>query len=174
MDSALRVNALGHVSLFVRDLEASVRFYRDVLGLKDVGRGKAGRIAFLSAGAHHHDLSLELARIEASRSPKGAPGLYHIAFQVGAALEELAAARRWVESYGFPPFGEVQGRESASFSIHDPDGHEIELYVDLRSGATPSPEGTERGGDARSGGRTRQIASTPSASATTAQPNAQR
>ncbi len=132
MEGALRVKALGHVSLFVRELEASVRFYRDVVGLKDVGRGKDGRVAFLSAGTHHHDLSLELARVEAPKPPKGAPGLYHIAFQVGATLEELAAARRRVETCGLQPFGEIEGRESASFSIHDPDGHEIELYVDLR------------------------------------------
>ncbi|MBI4609614.1 MAG: VOC family protein [Candidatus Rokubacteria bacterium] len=139
MPDRLRVTELGHVSLFVRDLEASIHFYRDVLGLKDVGRGKGGRIAFFSAGPHHHDLSIELARIEgpthasgAGTRPKGAPGLYHIAFQLGTTLEELAEARRWVEAHGLEPFGEMEGRDSASFSIPDPDGHEIELYVDLR------------------------------------------
>src|SRR3989304_3879403 len=50
MGGPLKVEALGHVSLFVKDLEASIRFYRDVLGLKDVGRGKNGRIAVFSAG----------------------------------------------------------------------------------------------------------------------------
>jgi len=132
MDGVLRVKELGHVTLFVRELEASVRFYRDVLGLKDVGRSKGGRLAFFSAGPHHHDLAIEVARTEAPRPPKGAPGLYHIAFQVGTTLDELATARRWVEAHGLQPFGEMEGRESASFSIQDPDGHEIELYVDLR------------------------------------------
>ncbi len=132
MADALRVTELGHVVLFVRDLETSIRFYRNILGLKDVGRGKGGRIAFFSAGPHDHDLAIEAARVEAPRPPKGAPGLYHIAFQVGTTGEELAAARRWVEAHGLKPFGEMQGRESVSFSIHDPDGHEIELYVDLR------------------------------------------
>jgi catechol-2,3-dioxygenase len=132
IDGALRAKELGHLSLFVQDLEASVRFYRDILGLKDAGRAKNGRIAFFSTGAHHHDLSLERARADAPRPPKGAPGLYHIDFAVGTALDELAAARRWVEAHGLTPFGEMQGRDSASFSIRDPDGHEIELYVDLR------------------------------------------
>ena len=54
----MRVIELGHVSFFVRDLESSVAFYRDVLGLSETGRGKNGRIVFLSAGAHHHDVSL--------------------------------------------------------------------------------------------------------------------
>jgi catechol-2,3-dioxygenase len=117
-----------------RILEASIRFYRDILGLKDVGRGKGGRIAFFSTGPHHHDLSIEVARADAPPLPKGAPGLYHIAFEVGTTSEELTAARRWVEAHGLQPFGETNGIESASFSIRDPDGHEIELYVDLRRG----------------------------------------
>ncbi len=128
----MKVSEFGHVSLFVRDLEASIHFYRELLGLRDVGRGKNGKIAFLSAGVHHHDLSIEVARANGPERPKGAPGLYHIAFQVGTTREALDEARRWVEAHGLTPFGEMNGRESASFSIHDPDGHEIELYVDLR------------------------------------------
>ena len=134
MGVPLKVQELGHVSLFVKDLDASIRFYRDILGLRDVGRGKNGRIAFFSAGPHHHDLSIEVARADGPERPKGAPGLYHIAFQVGTAREALDEARRWVEAHGLTPFGEMSGRESASFSIRDPDGHEIELYVDLSAG----------------------------------------
>jgi catechol-2,3-dioxygenase len=132
MEQSLKVSELGHVSLFVRDLEASIRFYRDFLGLKDTGRGKGGRIAFLSAGVHHHDLSIEVARVEAPPPPKGTPGLYHIAFQVGTSVEELQAARRWVEAHDLEPFGEAVGGRSPSFSVRDPDGHQIELYVDLQ------------------------------------------
>lgn len=134
MGVPLKVQELGHVSLFVKDLEASIRFYRDILGLRDVGRGKNGRIAFFSAGPHHHDLSIEVARTDGPERPRGAPGLYHIAFQVGTTREALDAARRWVETHRLTPFGEMDGKESASFSIRDPDGHEIELYVDLRAG----------------------------------------
>lgn len=132
MINPLKVAELGHVSLFVGDLDASIRFYRDVLGLTDVGRGKGGRLAFFTAGPHHHDLSIEVARSEAQPRPKGAPGLYHIAFQVGTTREALEAARRWVESQGLKPFGEMDAQESALFCIRDPDNHEIELYVDLR------------------------------------------
>jgi catechol 2,3-dioxygenase len=124
--SALRVRELGHVSLFVRDLEATRRFYRDVLGLAETGTGKGGRIVFFSAGRHHHDVSCELARAEGpGPQPKGVPGLYHIAFEVGASAEDLAAARRWVEAHGLVPFGETP----SSISVRDPDGHQIELYV---------------------------------------------
>ncbi|HET8575778.1 MAG TPA: VOC family protein [Methylomirabilota bacterium] len=125
----MKVSELGHVSLFVRDLEASLRFYRDLLGLKETGRGKGGRIAFLSAGVHHHDVSLEIARTEGPEPVKGAPGLYHIAFCVGTTREELEAARREVERHGLAPFGEVAGA-TPSFCVKDPDGHTIELYVE--------------------------------------------
>jgi len=79
----LHVRALGHVSLFVRDLDATRRFYRDVLGLAETGTGKNGRIVFFSAGLRHHDISCELARSDGpGPQPKGVPGLYHIAFTV--------------------------------------------------------------------------------------------
>ena len=90
----MRVSELGHVSLFVRDLESSVAFYRDLLGLRETGRGKDGRIVFLSAGPHHHDVSLEVARVDAQPLPAGAPGLYHVAFCVGGTRKALQAARR--------------------------------------------------------------------------------
>lgn len=129
--SRLKIRELGHVSLFVRDLAATRRFYHDVLGLAETGTGKGGRILFFSAGVHHHDVSCELARAEGTGpQPKGVPGLYHIAFEVGGSLDELADARRWVESRGLTPFGET----ATSFSVRDPDGHEIELYVDPAAG----------------------------------------
>ena len=124
--AGLKIRELGHVSLFVRDLEATRRFYRDTLGLAETGTGKGGRIVFFSAGVHHHDLSCELARAEGpGPQPKGAPGLYHIAFDVGSSLPDLAAARHWVEARGLGPFGET----ASSFSVRDPDGNQIELYV---------------------------------------------
>jgi catechol 2,3-dioxygenase-like lactoylglutathione lyase family enzyme len=131
--SRLKIRELGHVSFFVRDLDATRRFYRDVLGLAETGTAKGGRIVFFSAGVHHHDVSCELARAEGPGSqPKGVPGLYHVAFAVGGAPEELADARRWVESHGLVPFGET----ATSFSVRDPDGHEIELYVGSGGPAT--------------------------------------
>ena len=150
----LRVRELGHVSLFVRDLDAARRFYRDLLGLQETGTAKDGRIVFFSAGVHHHDVSCELARAAGpGPQPKGVPGLYHLAFDIGGTPDELAAARRWVEAHGLAPFGET----ATSFSVRDPDGHEVELYVDLRGS-----------------GRTRQMAAAPAASAPTTKPNAGR
>jgi catechol 2,3-dioxygenase len=119
----MKIRALGHVSLFVRDLDATRRFYRDLLGLTETGTGKDGRIVFFSAGPRHHDLSCELARAPGpGPQPKGVPGLYHVAFEV----DGLAAARREVVARGLTPFGDYD----RGFCVRDPDGHEIELYVE--------------------------------------------
>ena len=129
LSDRVKVRELGHVSLFVADLGASRHFYRDLLGLAETGTGKSGRIVFFSAGVHHHDVSCELKRAEGpGPQPKGVPGLYHIAFDVGRSLDELAAARRFLESHGLTAFGET----ASSFCVRDPDGHEIELYVETR------------------------------------------
>jgi catechol 2,3-dioxygenase-like lactoylglutathione lyase family enzyme len=125
----IAVRELGHVSFFVRDLDASRRFWSGVLGLRETGTAKDGRIVFFSAGRHHHDVSCEIMRAEgAGREPHGAPGLYHVAFDVGAAAADLLAARRTVESHGLVPFGETP----TSFCVRDPDGRMIELYVEDR------------------------------------------
>jgi len=129
----MKIRALGHVSLFVRDLAATRRFYRDVLGLAETGTAKDGRIVFFSAGARHHDLSCELARAPgAGVQPKGVPGLYHVAFEVGETLDDLAAARRDIVAQGLEPFGEY----AQGFCVRDPDGHEIELYVERPRSST--------------------------------------
>src|SRR5438128_8662913 len=133
----MKIRALGHVSLFVRDLEATRRFYRDLLGLAETGSGKDGRIVFFSAGARHHDLSCELARATGPRpQPKGVTGLHPVAFEVGQRLPDLAAARREMVAHELGPCAE----DANGFCVRDPDGHEIELYVE----PTPPPSSGER------------------------------
>ena len=49
---------LGHVVYYVRNLEASLGFYRDAVGLALVGKLFNGRAALLSGGRTHHELLL--------------------------------------------------------------------------------------------------------------------
>ncbi|HJQ93875.1 MAG TPA: VOC family protein, partial [Candidatus Thermoplasmatota archaeon] len=49
---------LDHAVFYVRDLQASLRFWRDLLGFKEVGEAFGGRAAALTSGRTHHELFL--------------------------------------------------------------------------------------------------------------------
>jgi catechol 2,3-dioxygenase-like lactoylglutathione lyase family enzyme len=53
----MKIQSLGHAVIKVRDLERSVQFYRDILGMQEAARHR-GVIAFFSLGHNHHDLGL--------------------------------------------------------------------------------------------------------------------
>jgi catechol 2,3-dioxygenase len=125
----MQVKALGHVVLKVRDLERSVSFYRDVLGMKEIARYQ-GVMAFFSLGDNHHDLGLMQVGAHAPESDPASVGLYHVAFKVGDSLDELRACKAHLETNNVSIFGMSDHGVSQSLYLHDPDGIEIELYVD--------------------------------------------
>lgn len=125
----MRAQSLGHVVLKVRNLERSIHFYRDVLGLPEVARYR-GKMVFFSFGTDHHDLALLEMGENAPAAHSGAVGLYHVALKVGDDLDTL---RRWkarLEELRVPIVGMSDHRVSQSLYITDPDGITIELYVD--------------------------------------------
>lgn len=125
----MQVKALGHAVLKVRSLERSAAFYRDLLGMREVARYR-GKMAFFSLGANHHDLALMELGAPAADADPGAVGLYHLAFKVGDTLDELRAVKAELEAGGVTILGLSDHRVSQSLYILDPDGIELELYVD--------------------------------------------
>ncbi len=90
--ASFRISKVGHVVLRVRDVEDSLAFYGDVLGLREVGRGEFGEglMVFLSTGDNHHDLALVQGDAD---GPGGPIGLHHFAFKIGDTVDELVAAK---------------------------------------------------------------------------------
>ena len=125
----MQIKTLGHAVLRVRNLERSAAFYRDVLGMREVAR-YGGKMAFFSLGANHHDLALMELGADAAAADPGAVGLYHLAFKVGDTLVELRAVKAELEASGVEILGMSDHRVSQSLYILDPDGIELELYVD--------------------------------------------
>ena len=121
--------ALGHAVLRVRDLERSLAFYRDTLGLKEVAR-YGGRMVFLSCGENHHDLALQQIGKGAPAPNPAAVGLYHLAFKVGDDLRDLIEMKAKLEEAGVQIVGTSDHTVSKSLYMLDPDGIEIELYID--------------------------------------------
>jgi catechol 2,3-dioxygenase len=127
----IQVRNVGHVVLKVRDIERSARFYRDVLGLKEVARGNFGRpMAFFSTGDNHHDVAVLEVGPDAPPTPPGAVGLYHVALRIGTTLDELRAAKAHLEAHGYTKLRLSDHRVSQSIYLDDPDGNGVELFVD--------------------------------------------
>lgn len=121
---------LGHVVLYVRELERSVAFYRDMVGLQLVGEIFNGQAAMLSGGSTHHELLL--IQVGAAPGPLQGRriGLYHVGWKIGEDLATLRAAYQRLQAANYPVDGTADHTVSQSLYLHDPDGNELEIYVD--------------------------------------------
>ncbi len=132
----MQIKDLGHVVLYVRNLERSISFYRDVLGFRQIAPdGQLGfpAAAFISAsGRTHHELLLIEVGEDAAPQPAGRRvGLYHFGLKVGDSDDELREALTRLEEAGVTVTGASDHTVTHSLYILDPDGNEIELYIDV-------------------------------------------
>lgn len=134
----MQVQSLGHVVLKVRDQARAEAFYNGVLGIPIVAHLERYSMTFFSLG-DHHDFAVMAIAEDAVSAPAGAPGLLHVAFKIGDSLDDLRAAKRDLEGAGIT----VRPRDhgvSQSLYMHDPDGNEVELYVDTSDAWKEHPE----------------------------------
>ena len=127
----MEIKELGHVVLYVRDVERSRAFYRDVLGFREVFAVPSA-VAGYSSGRTHHELLLVSVGPDAQPIPEGPRvGMYHFALKVGDSDDELRAARDAVVAAGATIVGMTAHLVTHSLFLRDPDGNDIELYVDV-------------------------------------------
>jgi lactoylglutathione lyase len=120
------VKKLLHTRMRVNDIEKTIRFYEQALGLKVSRRSTSPRgaqLAFLQTP--HSDEEIELCQMPNSPSVQVQPDLMHLAFEVEN-LEQFAAA---LAKKGFPlSDGPTQsGSGSVIAFIDAPEGYEVEL-----------------------------------------------
>ena len=128
----MQIKELGHIVLYVRDLEASRHFYRDVLGWNEIA-GQEHQMAMFSSGRTHHELLLIEVGPNAAPIPGGRRvGMYHFGLKVGTTDEELREALETLEASGANVVGSADHGVTHSLYITDPDGNEIELYIDVQ------------------------------------------
>jgi len=113
---------LGHIALRVRDLERSVQFYRDVMGLKL--RSQHETVAFLGIRA---DASHEVALFQLSPDAPGPEadrvGMYHMAWEM-ASFEDLEQFHARLKANDVRITGYSPRQMNVMFL--DPDGNELE------------------------------------------------
>lgn len=128
----MKIRELGHIVLQVTDLDRSIRFYRDTLGLPLVSQGKprGRRIVFFSLGAKHHDLALIELAPGAEGNDHARAGVMHIAFKIGDDIELLKEAKARMVAAGVPVVNTTEHMTTYSLYLSDPDGITVELYVD--------------------------------------------
>ena len=128
----MEVKELGHIVLYVKDMETSRHFYRDVLGWREVASA-GGQMAMFSSGRTHHELLLIEVGPSAAPVPPGRRlGLYHFGLKIGTTDEELREAFESLVRAGATVVGSADHIVTHSLSIEDPDGNEIELYIDVQ------------------------------------------
>ena len=129
----MEVKELGHLVLYVKDVQRSAAFYGQVLGWAPVLADTPGmRAAAFSSGRTHHELLLIEVGEGAAAQPSGRRlGLYHFGLKVGDTDDELREAVARLEEAGVPIVGAGDHTVTHSVYILDPDGNEIELYIDV-------------------------------------------
>jgi lactoylglutathione lyase len=119
------VKKLLHTRYRVSDLEKTVSFYKDVLGLKELRRHTSGRgsqLVFLRAP--DSDEEIEICKFDQSGPIVVGPDLTHLAFEV----DDLETFAREAAAKGYPLSDgpHATGGEKIAF-IDAPEGYEIEL-----------------------------------------------
>lgn len=123
--------AAGHIGLSVTDLDRSITFYRDLLGLELLGVSREPDRRFAFLGAEGQPLLTLWEQSETGFDPRYA-GLHHAAFQV-AALESLRDLEARLRARGIVPrydgvVPHAEGADAAALYFDDPDGIRVEIF----------------------------------------------
>ena len=150
MAKGFTISRVGHIGIQVTDVDKSLTWYRDILGLTLTGRwpmGEHGEMAFMRFDDDHHNIVLFSHPTEVTDENRhaGYNGLQHIALEVEDRDEWLKALtdlrHKDVEIIDGPlvhgPEGGgaagryLGGSGSRSFYFLDPDGNRLEIYTDM-------------------------------------------
>ena len=131
---------IGHVNLFVSDVERARDFYRDVCGIDHVYFENDIQMAFMSNGSSHHDVGLMQAMGQARIGRDGyvqpstgrgqRAGLNHLAFEMATETELVECFRR-ARAADLRFHGTTDHQISRSVYLFDPDGNLLEFYADM-------------------------------------------
>lgn len=129
-----KVKKLLHTRYRVNDLDRTVKFYKDVLGLEEMRRSKSPRgseLVFLKTPGSEE--LIELCSFPASGPVQVQPDLTHLAFEVDSLEEFGKHLAKLGLKYSDGPHLKPDGGGIAF--VDAPEGYEIELIQMAKSGA---------------------------------------
>jgi lactoylglutathione lyase len=120
------VKRLDHTRYRVTDLDKTVHFYKEVLGLEEVRRSTSGRgsqLVFFKAPESEE--LIEICKYDASGPVQVGPDLTHLAFVV----DDIEAFARHSAALGYPlSDGPHRSSDGSVIAFIDaPEGYEVEL-----------------------------------------------
>src|SRR5215813_2125948 len=119
-----KVTSLGHLGFYVKDVERSVAFYRDVLGMTVSDRSPRGSV-FMTAQdrlAEHHELLIAPGRQEGTTNT-----IQQSSFRC-ASLGDIKEFYRVFLERNVPIQRIVTHGNTVSIYFEDPDGNSVEVY----------------------------------------------
>jgi catechol 2,3-dioxygenase-like lactoylglutathione lyase family enzyme len=124
----LRLKALDHVGIFVTDMDASLRFYVDGLGMALLRRRGTGADGFAALGIGNAEINVFCNPRSATAGDHPPQRVDHLCLTVqSASIDDLVAS---LATAGLPiASGPVQRSDGMALFVHDPDGLRIELQV---------------------------------------------
>ena len=130
---------LGHVNIFVGDVQQACRFYASVCGVEQVYFETDIQMGFMTNGRSNHDLGLMQAMnkprigrdgyVQPSTGRGAAPSLNHLGFELESQRELVNAYKRAVAA-GVKVSATSDHCVARSIYLHDPDGNMVEFYAD--------------------------------------------
>ena len=120
-----RVLGLGHVGIYVRDLDRMVAFYRDVMGMRVTKQNRRAGVVFLSADPESVDHEIALMRGRPSAEDP------HLIQQISLgvpSLDDLRAMHRRLLAEGYRIEGVVNHASAIGCYFFDPEGNRTEVF----------------------------------------------
>jgi len=121
-------NGLLELVLEVRDLEVSLRFYKELLDLEVVEQWQGKRKAVWLGIGKHQVIGLWPKQTGGKRGIYGSRGGIHVHFAIYVRNGTLMTLKQKLEKNGYSTYGPVEFDEKRkSLYVKDPDGNVVEL-----------------------------------------------
>ena len=119
------IERVAHVGLFVSDMQRSIDFYKDIMGLQVTDQNPEAGLVFLSSHPddEHHEVLLAAGRT----APHNVKLLQQIAFRCSTLTDVITYWKRF-KAHGVKIMYTITHGNAISCYFYDPDGNILEVY----------------------------------------------